>query len=93
MKRRRLAGQWQGWLYVAPALLFVGVFFASSPVLDYDGARASAATGYYPPIFHGLLEGGVAWAPGAYEILFPSLAHSEADIERTVEAAGEAAGH
>jgi glutamate-1-semialdehyde 2,1-aminomutase len=69
----------------------VGVFFASSPVLDYDGARASAATGFYPPIFHGLLERGVAWAPGAYEILFPSLAHSEADIERTVEAAGQAA--
>jgi len=69
----------------------IGVFFASSPVLDYDGARASAVTGYYPPIFHGLLDRGVAWPPGAYEILFPSLAHSEADIERTVEAAGEAA--
>jgi glutamate-1-semialdehyde 2,1-aminomutase len=69
----------------------VGVFFASSAVVDYEGARASAASGYYPPIFHGLLDGGVAWPPGAYEILFPSLAHSEADIERTVEVAGEAA--
>jgi glutamate-1-semialdehyde 2,1-aminomutase len=69
----------------------VGVFFASSAVVDYDGARASAATGYYPPTFHGLLDGGVAWAPGAYEILFPSLAHREADIERTVQVAGEAA--
>jgi glutamate-1-semialdehyde 2,1-aminomutase len=69
----------------------VGVFFAPSPVLDYEGARASAATGFYPPLFHGLLSRGVAWAPGAYEVLFPSLAHSEADIRRTVEAAGEAA--
>jgi glutamate-1-semialdehyde 2,1-aminomutase len=69
----------------------VGVFFASSPVLDYEGSRASAATGCYPPLFHGLLDRGVAWAPGAYEVLFPSLAHSEADIARTVEAAGEAA--
>jgi glutamate-1-semialdehyde 2,1-aminomutase len=69
----------------------VGVFFAPLPVTDYEGARASAATGFYPPLFHGLLRRGVAWAPGAYEVLFPSLAHSEADIRRTVEAAGEAA--
>jgi glutamate-1-semialdehyde 2,1-aminomutase len=69
----------------------VGVFFASSPVLDYAGARASAATGWYPPLFHGLLARGVAIAPGAYEVLFPSLAHTDADIERTVAAAGEAA--
>jgi glutamate-1-semialdehyde 2,1-aminomutase len=69
----------------------VGVFFGPSPVLDYDGSRTSAATGHYPPLFHGLLERGVAWAPGAYEVLFPSLAHTEADIRRTVEAAGEAA--
>jgi glutamate-1-semialdehyde 2,1-aminomutase len=69
----------------------VGVFFASSPVLDYAGARASAATGWYPPLFHGLLARGVAIAPGAYEVLFPSLAHTDADIERTVATAGEAA--
>ena len=60
-------------------------------MLDYDGAQASAATGHYPPLFHGLLDRGVALAPGAYEVLFPSLAHTDADIERTVEAAGEAA--
>jgi glutamate-1-semialdehyde 2,1-aminomutase len=69
----------------------LGVFFAPSPVLDYAGAQASAATGWYPPLFHALLDRGVAIAPGAYEVLFPSLAHSDADIERTVAAAGEAA--
>jgi glutamate-1-semialdehyde 2,1-aminomutase len=69
----------------------LGVFFGSSPVLDYEGARASAETGWYAPLFHQLLDQGVAIAPGAYEVLFPSLAHSEADIERTVAAAGEAA--
>src|SRR5208283_184823 len=26
MKRTQPSGQWQGWLYVAPALIFVGVF-------------------------------------------------------------------
>ena len=69
----------------------VGVFFSADPVLDYDGARASAATGRYPPLFHALLDRGVALAPGAYEVLFPSLAHDDADLRRTVEAAGEAA--
>jgi glutamate-1-semialdehyde 2,1-aminomutase len=69
----------------------VGVFFGTSPVTDYEGARASAATGLYPPLMHGLLEGGVAIAPGAYEVMFPSLAHTDADLERTVTVFGEVA--
>ena len=70
----------------------VGVFFQPAPVLDYAGARRSAATGRYPTLFHGLLDRGVAIAPGAYEVMFPSLAHRDADIEATVAAAEEAAG-
>ena len=70
----------------------VGVFFQPAPVLDYAGARRSASTGRYPPLFHGLLDRGVAIAPGAYEVMFPSLAHTDADIEATVAAAEEAAG-
>ncbi len=70
----------------------VGVFFGAAPVTDYEGARASAATGLYPALMHGLLERGVAIAPGPYEVLFPSLAHTDADMERTIEAFGEAAG-
>ena len=69
----------------------VGVFFQPAPVLDYAGARRSASTGRYPPLFHGLLDRGVAIAPGAYEVMFPSLAHRDADIEATVAAAEEAA--
>jgi glutamate-1-semialdehyde 2,1-aminomutase len=64
----------------------IGMFFAAAPVLDYEGARASAATGLYPPVMHGLLDGGVAIAPGAYEILFPSLAHGQDELEATVDA-------
>jgi glutamate-1-semialdehyde 2,1-aminomutase len=69
----------------------VGVFFSGEPIKDYEGARASAATGWYPVLFHRLLERGVAIAPGAYEVLFPSLAHTDDDIRRTVEAAHDAA--
>ena len=69
----------------------IGVFFARHPVVDYEGSKTSASTGRYPALMHGLLERGVAIAPGAYEVFFPSLAHSEADLARTVEAFGEVA--
>jgi glutamate-1-semialdehyde 2,1-aminomutase len=68
----------------------VGIFFASSPVTDFAGAKASADTGRYPGFMHGLLDRGVAVAPGAYEVMFPSLSHDAADIDRTIEAAAEA---
>ncbi|MDQ1391150.1 MAG: glutamate-semialdehyde -aminomutase [Acidimicrobiaceae bacterium] len=69
----------------------VGIFFGAEPVYDFSGAKASADTGHYPGLMHGLLDRGVAVAPGAYEVLFPSLSHTEADIDRTVEAAAQAA--
>ena len=67
----------------------VGLHFSETPVRDYDEAKVGASR--YAPFFHGMLERGVALAPGAYEALFPSLAHTAADIERTVEAAAESA--
>jgi glutamate-1-semialdehyde 2,1-aminomutase len=69
----------------------VGVFFSPAPVTDYAGARAAADTGLYPSWMHGLLQRGVAVAPGAYEVMFPSLAHTDADLDLAVEAAGEVA--
>ena len=64
----------------------VGVFFTERPVRNYDEAKAAADNGIYPKVFHGLLDRGIAIAPGAYEVLFPSLAHTDEDIDRTVEA-------
>ena len=40
-----------------------------------------------------MLDRGVALAPGAYEVLFPSLAHTDDDIDRTISAAGEVAAY
>ncbi|MDQ6781960.1 MAG: glutamate-1-semialdehyde 2,1-aminomutase [Actinomycetota bacterium] len=65
----------------------VGVFFAAEPVVDYAGARASADQGWYPGLMHGLLSAGIALAPGAYEVAFPGLAHSDAEIDRTLDVA------
>ena len=58
---------------------------------DYEGARASAGTGLYPPVMRGLLGRGVAIAPGPYEVFFPSLAHGDTDLERTLAAFSEVA--
>ena len=38
-----------------------------------------------------MLRRGVALAPGAYEVMFPGLAHDEAVLDRVVAAAGESA--
>jgi glutamate-1-semialdehyde 2,1-aminomutase len=62
-----------------------------APPADYAEARAVAAGETYPRFFHAMLRRGVALAPGAYEIMFPGLAHDEDVLARVVEAAGEAA--
>jgi glutamate-1-semialdehyde 2,1-aminomutase len=46
----------------------------------------------YAELFRGLLERDVYVAPSQYECLFPSLAHGDEEIERTVEAVGDVIG-
>ena len=65
----------------------LGVFFGPEPVVDYAGARASVHLGWYPSFMHGMLAAGVALAPGAYEAAFPGLAHTDAEIDHTLEVA------
>jgi len=71
----------------------LGLFFvpADGPdVRDHAGAAASAATGLYGRFFRAMLDRGVALAPGAYEIAFPSMAHGGAEFDRTLACASEA---
>ena len=75
---------------VTRAFTLVGVFFADAPVTDYEDARG-ADHERYARVFHALLDDGVYFAPSGYETLFPSLAHSDADIDTTIEAAVRAA--
>jgi glutamate-1-semialdehyde 2,1-aminomutase len=69
----------------------VGIFFADTPPRDHAEAKAAVDGGRYPAFFHGMLDRGIALAPGAYEVLFPSLAHTSEDLRVTVEAAAEVA--
>jgi glutamate-1-semialdehyde 2,1-aminomutase len=70
-----------------PGLLTV--FFSREPVRDYAGAR-SCELDAFATFARELLQRGVYPPPSQFEAWFPSLAHSERDIERTVEAAREA---
>jgi len=69
----------------------LGCFFGDVAPADFDEAKVLADNGIYPKVFHALLERGVALAPGAYEALFPSLAHSDEVIDETISIAVEAA--
>jgi glutamate-1-semialdehyde 2,1-aminomutase len=71
---------------VTRVFTLVGVFFSSAPVRNYDDARA-ADHERYARLFHGLLDRGVYFAPSGYETLFPSLAHTDRDLDATIEAA------
>ena len=68
----------------------VGLFMGEQPPTDYAGARTTDEAAY-TSLFHSLLQHGVAIAPGAYEILFPGLAHTDEVIDELVERAGAAA--
>jgi glutamate-1-semialdehyde 2,1-aminomutase len=56
-------------------------------VRDYDDARA-CDTDRYAALFRHLLERGVYIAPSQFESMFVSLAHTEEDVDATVEAVG-----
>jgi glutamate-1-semialdehyde 2,1-aminomutase len=62
------------------------VFFRRGPVRSFEEARESD-TERYAAFFRHLLAEGIYVAPSQFEAMFLSLAHGEAEIERTVEAA------
>lgn len=64
-------------------------FFTSTAVHDYESARTGDTT-LYAHFFRGLLDSGVYFAPSQFEATFVSLAHSESDIDATIESAGGA---
>lgn len=63
-------------------------FFTPAPVIDYDTAKHSE-TSRFKRFFHAMIERGIYLPPSQFEALFVSAAHSQQDIDRTVEAARE----
>ena len=66
----------------------VSIFFTGGPVTDF-GSAAASDTGTFKEFFWHMLSRGVYLAPSQYEAGFISAAHSEADLQRTFEAAHE----
>ncbi|MFN3974607.1 MAG: glutamate-1-semialdehyde 2,1-aminomutase [Dehalococcoidia bacterium] len=64
-------------------------FFTTQPVTDWEGVQ-KARSDLYARLFHSLVKRGVYIAPSPYEALFLSLAHSEEDIDYTIQALQEA---
>ncbi|MBW3636161.1 MAG: glutamate-1-semialdehyde 2,1-aminomutase [Armatimonadetes bacterium] len=65
------------------------LFFSPVPVEDYAGAKASDAQ-KFGRFFYAMLERGFYLPPSQFEAAFISLAHTERDIDDTIEAMREA---
>ena len=63
-------------------------FFTPEPVTDWESAKRSN-TGRFKEFFQWMLDRGMYLAPSQFEAGFVSTAHSEQDIDRTVETARE----
>jgi len=63
-----------------------GMFFTAGPVHNYEDAKTSDLTKFSR--FHrGMLERGIYLAPSQFEAGFTSLAHTDADIDKTLTVA------
>jgi glutamate-1-semialdehyde 2,1-aminomutase len=65
-----------------------GMFFTGTPVHNYEDAKL-ADLKKFARFHRGMLEKGVYLAPSQFEAGFTSLAHTDEDIDRTIEAAKE----
>ena len=75
--------------HVPVASTLVGLYLGARPPIDYDEARSTDEAGY-AKLFHRLLDRGVALAPGAYEVMFPGLAHTDGVIDEVSGAIADA---
>jgi glutamate-1-semialdehyde 2,1-aminomutase len=69
----------------------ITAFFTAGPVTDYRSAKTSD-TARFGRFFRAMLSRGVYLAPSQFEAAFVSLAHTDEDIDRTVDAARASLG-
>ncbi len=65
-----------------------GLFFSEQPVHSFEQATQCNSE-HFKTFFHGMLDAGVYLAPSSYEAGFVSAAHTEADLQRTIDVAGQ----
>ena len=64
----------------------IGFFFTNGPVTNYEQAK-TANLDYFARYYRSMANEGVFLPPSQFEGLFLSTAHSDTDIEHTIEAA------
>jgi glutamate-1-semialdehyde 2,1-aminomutase len=67
----------------------LGVFFTHGPVTNFADAKLTDRE-LYAEFHRSMLREGVYLPPSAYETIFVSTAHTDSDIDDTVEASGRA---
>ena len=60
------------------------VFFTADEVANFESASTADST-LFARFFNTLLQGGIYWPPSQFEAAFVSLAHSDDDIQSTIE--------
>ena len=69
-----------------------GLFFNKQQVTSFEQAT-KCNINHFKTFFHGMLEQGVYLAPSAYEAGFVSSAHTEEDLQKTIDAATSVLKH
>lgn len=76
-------------IYFSRFASMLTIFFTADPAIDYDSV-SKADTAAFSRFFNQLLRHGIYWPPSQFEAAFVSTAHSQADIQATVEVINEA---
>ncbi|QXE00585.1 glutamate-1-semialdehyde 2,1-aminomutase [Terribacillus sp. DMT04] len=76
-------------LQVNRAGSMIGVFFTNEPVINFDTAK-TANLDHFSTYYREMIEAGIFLPPSQFEGLFLSAAHTDEDIEATIEAARQA---
>ncbi|MEX0993107.1 MAG: aminotransferase class III-fold pyridoxal phosphate-dependent enzyme, partial [Solirubrobacterales bacterium] len=74
-------------VHVTAVCGLVTVFFTERPVTGYDDARNTDSE-VFSRFFNEMLARGIYLPPSPFEAWFPSLAHTDGQIDETIEAAG-----
>ncbi|MEA2332711.1 MAG: glutamate-semialdehyde -aminomutase, partial [Thermoleophilaceae bacterium] len=73
-------------VHIASTTGLLTLFFSDRPVTDYEGAKACDSE-RFAAFARAMLERGVYLPPSQFEAWFPSLAHTDEQLELTLDAA------
>jgi glutamate-1-semialdehyde 2,1-aminomutase len=76
-------------LHINRAGSMLGIFFTNEKVINFEAAK-TANLEYFSKYYQAMIEEGIFLPPSQFEGLFLSTEHTDADIEKTIEAVRKA---